>query len=170
MKIELKNVSFNERMSEETNCYVANLYINGKRVGYVKNDGQGGQTDYHGNSMEDSVIIRQAELYCQKLPKIKSEQYNFEYQPSLESVIDDLFENWLKAKETKKMEKTMKTAILYGVPNGLSYTRISWSKNTPLSAIPVNILQNTVDKIKKEKCVNGVEILNTNLQALGVNI
>ncbi len=33
-------------MSEETNCFVADLYINGKKIGYVKNDGRGGCTDY----------------------------------------------------------------------------------------------------------------------------
>jgi hypothetical protein len=42
MKIELRKISFNERMSEETNCYAADLYVDGKKVGEVGNDGHGG--------------------------------------------------------------------------------------------------------------------------------
>ena len=168
MKIELKKIEFYERMSEETNCFAADLYINGKKVGYVKNDGQGGQTDYRGYSKADNEVIAKAEAYCKTLPKVK--YHTMEFEQSLEHVIDQLFEDYLKAKEQKKMLKLMQTSILYGVPNGLSYTKISWSNKTPLSAIPVNILQKTVDEIKAKHCTNGIVILNTNLQSLGINI
>jgi len=67
MKIELRKISFNERMSEETNCFVADLYINDKKVGYVKNDGCGSQTDYRGNSHANNETIRKAEAYLQNL-------------------------------------------------------------------------------------------------------
>ena len=42
MKIELKNIKHAEFASEETHCYTASLYIDGKRVGTVGNDGHGG--------------------------------------------------------------------------------------------------------------------------------
>jgi len=42
MKIELKNIKHAEFASQETNCYEATIYINGKREGLVSNDGQGG--------------------------------------------------------------------------------------------------------------------------------
>lgn len=44
MKIELKNFQFFERMSEETNAFVADVYVNGVKVAYAKNDGRGGET------------------------------------------------------------------------------------------------------------------------------
>jgi len=168
MKIELKKISFNERMSEETSCFVADLYINGKKVGYCKNDGHGGCTDYRGDSKENNQIIAKAEEHFKSLPKVKAEGYNFEFQPTLENAIDEQLENYLKQKTEKKMQKLMQTAILFGLPNGSSYTKLSWKSKTPLSGIPKNILQQTIDEIKRKHCTNGIVILNTNLAALGI--
>ena len=42
MKIELKNIYYAEFASFETSCYKATIYIDGKKVGTVNNDGQGG--------------------------------------------------------------------------------------------------------------------------------
>lgn len=44
MKIELKNFKSYESMSEETLCFQASLYFDGKKVGTVENRGQGGDT------------------------------------------------------------------------------------------------------------------------------
>jgi hypothetical protein len=168
MKVELKKISFNERMSEETNCFTADLYINGRKVGECKNEGHGGCTDYHGDTKEDNVLIAKAEAYYKSLPKVKDEKYNFEYQPTLEGAIDEQLEEYLKAKERKRFEKYMVDAILFGVPNGYSYTRIRFK--VPLSKINPLALQQKVNEIKKKECTNGVVILNTNLEALGINI
>lgn len=42
MKIELRHIKTNSVMSEETNCYSASLYIDGKYAGVVMNHGHGG--------------------------------------------------------------------------------------------------------------------------------
>jgi hypothetical protein len=162
MKIELKKISFNERMSEETNCFVADLYINGKKVGYVKNDGRGGCTDYYGDSKEANQVIREAEEYFKTLPKVKCEEYNFEYQPTLESAIDEEFELYLKAKEEKKMSKLFQTAIVVGRKKGASYRYIKFKQ--PLSDIPQTKLVFYVAKMINEHCHDGVEILNNNFK------
>ena len=47
MQIELKNIKFFEAMSEETNAFVADVYVNKVKVAYAKNDGHGGCTFYH---------------------------------------------------------------------------------------------------------------------------
>ena len=60
MKIELKKISFSERMSDETNCFIADLYINGKKVGECNNDGRGGCTNYGGNTKEGIYITTRA--------------------------------------------------------------------------------------------------------------
>jgi len=165
MKIELKKIEFSERMSEETNCFIADLYINGKKAGYVKNDGQGGQTDYRGNSQADNEVIRQAEEYCKTLPKVKYGEH--EWQNSLEHVIDQLFEDWILAKERKKKERRMRTCILVGVPDAPVYSYYNFKR--PLSEIPKTHLQMNVERIK-DKLKAGEAILNTNLEALGVQV
>lgn len=161
MKIELKKVEFSERMSEETNCFVADLYINGKNVGYVKNDGHGGCTDYRGNSKQDNEVIAQAEAYCKTLPDI--DYGTFKIKNSLENTIDILFEDFLKTKEQKKMEKRMQTCILVGEPHAMTYSYYNFKR--PLSEISATILQMNVERIK-EKMKPSEVILNTNLQEL----
>ena len=171
MKIELKKIEFSERMSEETNCFVADLYIDGKKVGYVKNDGQGGQTDYYGIEKRQSDIIMKAEAYCKTLPKVKYGEH--EWENSLEHVIDQLFEDWItakmKAKTEKKMLKQMQTCVLVGSPdeNRSSYSYYNFKR--PLSSIPKPQLQASIGRIKSN-LEQGQVILNTNLTALGINI
>jgi len=154
-------------MSEETNCFVADLHIDGKKVGYAKNNGQGGCTDYNAYTPEDHKIIAEAEVYCKTLPKTKF--HDMEFDQSLESVIDEYFENWLNTKELKKFEKKMETGILVGSPDenhsGYSY----YNFKMPLSKINKGHLQSSIMSIKN-KLKNGEVILNTNLQALGLNV
>jgi len=163
MKIELKKIEFSERMSEETNCFVADLYINGKKVGYCRNQGHGGCTDYNANSPENRKTIAEAEEYCKTLPKIKSGKY--EWDNSLEHTIYQLFEDWLKAKEQKKMERKMKSGILVGVPDATFYSYYNFKR--PLSEIPKGQLEASLFRIKN-KLETGQVILNTNLEALGI--
>ena len=165
MKIELKSIKFSEAMSEETNAFTANLYINGKKVGYCKNQGHGGCTDYNSDAPEFRSVIKDAETYCSALPKTKWK--GMEFDQSLESVIDQLLEDWLKAKETKKMERRMKTCVLVGVPDASSYAYYNFKR--PLSEIPKGELLGRVLNIKGKLETNEV-ILNTNLKALGIDI
>jgi len=162
-------------MSEETNAFTAYIYINGKKIGYCKNTGQGGCTNYDAIEPENRKTIADAEVYCKALPKTKWK--TMEFDQSLESVIDTLLEDWLKAKETKKFEKKMNTCILIGSPdeNRNSYSYFNFKKplseipEKPLSEIPVNQLQASIGRIKA-KLQTGEIILNTNLSALGVNV
>lgn len=171
MKIELKRISFNERLSEETNAFVADLYINGKKVGECKNTGQGGCTDYYADSPELRTVIAEAEAYFKTLPKVWEEKYKFEYQPTLEFAIDEEFEKYLEAKEQKKIEKRMQTGILWGIPNDGSYTYLNYKiPLVGLSKTAPKMLQDRIDQIKRDHCTNGVQILNTNLQELGINV
>ena len=46
MKIELKNLKHSKWASQETDCFHADVWINGKRAGQVSNHGQGAANDY----------------------------------------------------------------------------------------------------------------------------
>src|SRR6476659_1764412 len=111
-KLELKNVKFYESMSEETNCFQADLFVNGKKVSYVRNEGQGGCTDYNAypNMREQ---LKEAEAYALAQPEIKDEYSDFSVKSDLEAIIDFvLFENWIKIKEEKKREKNYEKGIV----------------------------------------------------------
>ena len=167
MKIELKNISFNERMSEETNCFIADLYINGVKAGQCQNQGHGGCTDYYGIEKRQTELIRQAEEYCKTLPDI--DYGSFKIKNNLEHTIDRLFENWLKTKEQNKMRRKMKTCILVGSPDEdrLNYGYYNFKR--PLSSIPKAQLQASIERIKT-KIPKGEVILNTNLKELGIEV
>jgi len=169
MKVELKQIKFSEAMSEETNTFTANLYINGKNVGYCKNQGHGGCTDYNANEPEDWKTIKEAEAYCKALPKVK--YGNTEFDQSLESVIDNLLENWLEARHNKKvkakMHKLMQTCILVGSPLENNYSYYNFKR--PLSSLSQPQLQASVNRITKQ-FEQGEVILNTNLEALGIKV
>lgn len=46
-RITLKRVEHSERMSQETNCYACDVWLDGKKVADARNDGTGGETIVH---------------------------------------------------------------------------------------------------------------------------
>jgi hypothetical protein len=91
MKIELKNVKIALHMSEETTAFTADIFVNGIKTGYAKNDGHGGCTFYHAYEGKRELLT-QAERHAETLP---SDFYEFggvkrEIQSNLEHGIDDL--------------------------------------------------------------------------------
>ena len=181
MKIELKNIKINLTFSEETTMFRADLVINGVLAGEANNDGRGGCTFYSvrtydmkkrtslsvGDIERNRELLRQAEAFCKALPKVRVEEYNFEYDMNLEHFIDNLIEDELKKKEQKKLEKKMVDTIMWGKPNGHSYTQVKFK--VPLAKVPTTRLQEVVDKYKKE-FKKGDEFLNTNLETLGIKL
>jgi hypothetical protein len=168
MKIELKNVKINLTFSEETTMFMADVYVNGKKTAYANNDGRGGCTFYNSyHSPNNDEDLRQAEAYCLSLPKVRVEEYDFEYDMNLEHFIDDLVTAELEKKEKKKFEKQMVNSIMWGKPKGHSYSQVKFK--VPLAEIPTTRLQEVVDKYKKE-FKSGDVFLNTNLESLGIKL
>ena len=63
--LEVKNISHYARGSEETPCYNATVYINGKRSIEVSNDGRGGCDMQHTYpSIEERCLVQQANEWC----------------------------------------------------------------------------------------------------------
>ena len=61
----------------------------------------------------------------------------------------------------------MLDTIMWGKPNGHSYTQVKFK--VPLAKVPTTRLQEVVDKYKKE-FKKGDEFLNTNLESLGIKL
>ena len=162
MKIELKKVSFNERMSEETNCFVADVYVDGVKCAYAKNDGRGGCTDIssYPNSHE---LFKKVMIHCENLPDYEWKWDNEVHysKNNIEEVVDHLFEEWLKERDAKKMDKFDLTHIRWGVPNALSYRSVKFNK--PINLIPHLTMQGYLNKWK-ESFEKDVVFLNRNLQ------
>ena len=167
MKIELKALRIYDKMSEETIAFTADVYVNGKKVAYAKNDGHGGSTYYHPYPNADRALLKAAEDYCKALPPEKSTygDKTLELPQSLESVIDE----WVyrvdneksKAAFQKKLEKNMIKGLCVGTPD--SYTVIWWKGVTiPQMMASANgraVLRAKILQLQSE----GKNILNSNV-------
>ncbi len=144
MKIELKNVSFSERMSEETNAFVADIYVNGKKSGYAKNDGRGGSTNVQPWGGVNRDLFTDCEKWLEEQPKINigTEAKPFMVESNMENVVDQLFDQWLKDRDKQKLEKKMETSLLWGAPKSDRYTIVNFK--VKLTKIPRNILQDKI--------------------------
>ena len=170
MKIELKKIAFYERMSEETNAFTGDVYVNGIKTGYAKNDGQGGCTfinAYEGKSL----LLHEAETYAEALPPIQVTFANHTHSIKMDLglLVDNLLTEYLTERDNKKFfkkrEKDMINNIVFGNPNELRYRLIGWK----VSLDVIRGMNNGEAKIKeviakvKGELKEGEKILNTNL-------
>jgi hypothetical protein len=179
MQIQIKNIKVNLAFSEETTCFTADIFVDGKKTAYARNDGHGGCTYYCSyHKPNDDENLRQAEAFAKTLP---STTYNMGgkdlvIESNLEGIIDQAIDDYVNAKEKakflKKLEKEMETGFVIGVPNsGNAYSR-SFKGKPKLAVLmlhPSNRLtvQNFYNTVKKE-LKDGEQILNTNLKELGL--
>lgn len=138
MNITLKNLDFSERMSEETNCFCATVYVDGKKAFEVSNRGHGACNEYH---VIDKDLYDRAEAFAKETQK----EFDFE---QLDMLIDDLLNAHLAVKEVKKL---MKRKILFvndkqqlmsmGVQpteKNLKQFRDKWPQHILLNALPLD--------------------------------
>lgn len=81
MKLELKSIKYTEWMSQETLCFTANLWVDGKVFAEVSNQGHGGCTDVHmhsksvfGKSGKRTSFYRrlkEVEAHCKSMPNLE---------------------------------------------------------------------------------------------------
>jgi hypothetical protein len=156
MKLELKAIKFYEKLSEETNAFSANLYVNGKKAAECSNRGHGGENEVNAFDVE---LVRQAENHCESLPPIKTE--NFTLDMDLVMWIGEEVSNFIVQKELKK--NFNKGLCITKDKKSNKYSIISW-KGFTLSKVlkqpnGINLVRKQILKYKSE----GYTILNTNL-------
>lgn len=116
MKIELKAIQYSEFASEETSCYQANLYVNGKKIGTVSNAGKGGCDSFYG----DQTAYKEADEWCKaNLPKWTLDGVSDEpHDTDLEHHCSDLLTTWLY---TRDLKRAMRGKILFKLDDGALY-------------------------------------------------
>ena len=122
MNLEMKSIKHSQWASQETHCYTANVYLDGKPFAVVSNDGHGGcDYDYaHPKFKGDyRVTMKRVDDYFASLPMQDVGKYDwspegfaqkFEYWCS-DQVNDFLFR--------KEMRKVMKKNHLFKTSEGL---------------------------------------------------
>jgi hypothetical protein len=155
-RLSIKNIEFSERLSEETNAFAADVYLDNKKFAYAKNDGRGGCTDIR-HYPEKEELYKEAVEYAKNLPP-QSGQFG-ELSMDLEFAIDILLDEWIKTKDMKK-------GILFKTPTGVTMIlKFNRALSTVLKTDEgIKAVQKEVNKLKEE----GNEILNTNLGMIEV--
>ena len=113
--IELKNLKYSEFASQETYCFEASIYIDGKKAGTVSNQGCGGCHSYHPNTLYP--------LLKAEADKLPPEQWDFNGEaltitPDADTIISELVTEALQAKELKS---GMRRRILFVGEDGTVY-------------------------------------------------
>ena len=88
MKLELKNVKLNKALSDETDCFSATLYAEGKRVATVANRGCGGDNEYN---VIDKIMFEAVKTYAYGLPdRVSKTIEGFRYSVDVDMLVEDL--------------------------------------------------------------------------------
>lgn len=186
MNIELKSIQVYEKMSEETSAFTASIYIDGKKVGYTKNDGRGGATVYHADHHDYWPLIKEADEFCKKMPPFVYDVGRYgiteggkpaqpiEVPADLESYIDDIVLKHIQERDRLRFEKNLKKHQLNSlcIGNEDSYNRITWPKKNSSYTIEELLkseqgrksIKDTIKKYKAKMLPNE-RLLNTNIPA-----
>lgn len=118
MKLELRKVKVHTDMGEETECYSAEVFIGGRKVGYVSNDGHGGCDRLAPWSLKETL-----DAYAKTLPKRSwpESMGGGEYAPSWETVLSDAFD---RAVARKEFDRRIKACVLFlGADGKVRFTK-----------------------------------------------
>ena len=105
MKIEVRNVKHSAFASEETLCFEATVYIDGKRAGTAHNQGHGGATEFDPHECEARL-----DAYAKTLPLVvttlpdESDPSGFlTYAPTGDSLVSELVHQVLVGRDVKRL-------------------------------------------------------------------
>ena len=111
--IKLKNIKVLESLSEETHCFTAVLYVDGKKFADVSNHGHGGNDDVHPFNKDYQKVVDLENKIKRTYPKIESEFLEGGMDNSLEIICCNMINDWLIMRDFKKLMKR----VCYVKPN-----------------------------------------------------
>lgn len=99
MQCELRNVKIMKSLSQETECFSAKLYIDGKPAATVENRGCGGPNETY---FKDPVLEQKFYDYCKSLPNEPSEHFPEGLTMDSDLLVSNLLERFQRQKLCKK--------------------------------------------------------------------
>ena len=109
VKIELRNLRINKALSDETTCFSADVWVEGRKIGVAMNRGHGSCHDYHWTDQEAGKALHEYAFQAYDGKVIGNFQppltITFDH---LDHLIDELIN---KAEEEKQMRRWCKTKV-----------------------------------------------------------
>lgn len=157
----IKNFKYLESRSEETYCFSAVLYVDGKKLADCGNDGHGGPTDIH-VFPQNRQLGKQIEEFLQTQPKKKFENFNFGIDITLEYIVDELVAEHLKAQHFKKLMKETNKCLIFHKTNK-NYYKVEWKKHTIAELMSTQQGQEILKKTIAVEIAKGNILMNENI-------
>ena len=118
MKVELRTVKIARHLSEGTIAFTADLWVDDKHIGYVRNDGSGGANfidhRYDGKGLNTRDEVSAFRTWCDTLPPIQDEYGELAMSDDL--YIHLLLEEWEENRFVKRLCKKETLFRLDGDP------------------------------------------------------
>ena len=146
--IELKGIKHAAFASEETHCYEASVYFNGKKIGHVSNDGHGGADMFHG----DYKTWHDLEA------RIKTDhpQYHMEWDDSWNDMCMEVWcgEQVNKFLSHRDFQKYMKSKVVFIDPTSDKPNAVRYFSFKGVRKITQQHIDHIVAKYKDYKILN----------------
>ena len=110
--ITLKGIKHSRFASQETHCYQASIFFDGKRAGTVANSGHGGCDDHQ---ISDKNVWNSMIDYVNSLPEEDTSIEGFRMKPDLETICGRLVNEFLARKDLKRL---LKCRVVVRKPGG----------------------------------------------------
>tara|TARA_R100000654_G_scaffold24262_1_gene47055 strand:+ start:122 stop:670 length:549 start_codon:yes stop_codon:yes gene_type:complete len=118
--VELKGFKHSGFASHETHCYEASVYLNGKKIGAVSNDGKGGCDRFDGAGKNVEQFAENSKLWRDLECRIKSDhpKYHMDFDDSWNEMCMEVWcgeqvNKWLSHKDFKR---TMRSNVVFTDP------------------------------------------------------
>jgi hypothetical protein len=127
MKIELKRISYNKRLSHETPAFAADVWVDGVKRGTVENDGNGGS-----DRIFPYALRAEIDAYAKTLPPVKA--YGHTLPMDAELIFGDLLDKHLLSKD---LQRILKAKTVFTKADGHLYERKGIGLAAPADAVKV---------------------------------
>lgn len=133
MDIKLRAINVNYGLSDETYCYTASLYVDGRRVAIASNRGFGGPDSFDpvgkvGTAafQRNKAALEAAEAYAKSLPPLVDERYDLTLPMDLELLVGQLIDEHNLERDRKKLQRLLdkrkETAVCFREPGDDEFT------------------------------------------------
>lgn len=103
LNVELKGIEYSEGLSEDSNCFFASVYVDGKKEGTARDNGMGGMIVIEPKQLLDKLT--DAGL---KMGKVKVDFTGELFDIDAEDIINQLLTEYLYKKDFKRVIKKSK--------------------------------------------------------------
>lgn len=138
--VELRKIHSDSRLSEETNCYSADLVVNGVKVGTVGNHGHGGSDEQHIDPKSGWTVQKLDEECAKHYPPLDMSKYNMANTPAdLELVCGNIVDRHLTMKSNRRaMVKSILVFVGDGTISQFSYKGVKKIEQHHIDALLKN--------------------------------